>query len=161
MNFYEKRKALFDQGLGICTNCKETKTIDKFTRDSRSKYGFRTRCKECLKSQSKKIAETDREKSRDSSRRGHIKKKYNLTLEEYQQKLIDQEYQCYICKDSISLKWMNFSEEKTKDAHLDHNHSTGKIRKFLCYRCNIGIGYLREDIGILKSAIDYLKEFGE
>lgn len=39
---------------------------------------------------------------------------------------------------------------------LDHDHNTGEFRGWLCYRCNVGIGYLGDTLdGVLKAA-DYL-----
>jgi len=39
---------------------------------------------------------------------------------------------------------------------IDHNHIDGKIRGMLCSKCNWGLGFFRDDIEILKSAIQYL-----
>mgnify|MGYP000931478525 CR=1 FL=1 len=41
---------------------------------------------------------------------------------------------------------------------VDHNHSTGKVRGMLCYKCNIGIGALGDTYSKLKLALNYLKE---
>lgn len=47
---------------------------------------------------------------------------------------------------------------KTAKAHaVDHCHVTGKIRGVLCYNCNMGLGYFKEDIEILQSALRYLE----
>lgn len=39
---------------------------------------------------------------------------------------------------------------------IDHNHDTNIFRGWLCHRCNSLLGFCRDDIGILKSAIVYL-----
>lgn len=42
----------------------------------------------------------------------------------------------------------------------DHCHSTGLFRGWLCRRCNVGIGFLGDDIqGILEAAA-YLEKYG-
>lgn len=41
--------------------------------------------------------------------------------------------------------------------HLDHCHTTGVFRGWLCNRCNLGIGHLGDCIEGLQKAIKYLK----
>ena len=40
--------------------------------------------------------------------------------------------------------------------HMDHCHSTGLIRGWLCFTCNTGIGSLKDDKALLQNAISYL-----
>jgi hypothetical protein len=40
----------------------------------------------------------------------------------------------------------------------DHDHKTGKFRGYLCTNCNLGLGNFKDDVRILRSAIDYLSE---
>ena len=42
--------------------------------------------------------------------------------------------------------------------HIDHCHSSGKVRGLLCLKCNAFIGLAKENINTLVSAIEYLKE---
>ncbi len=41
---------------------------------------------------------------------------------------------------------------------LDHDHSTGKVRGWLCESCNTGIGRFDDDVGIVSKAIDWLNK---
>ena len=59
--------------------------------------------------------------------------------------LPEQDNCCAICKD-----------EFMKAPHVDHDHATGMVRGLLCGRCNMGIGLLRDNIGIMKNTILYL-----
>lgn len=44
---------------------------------------------------------------------------------------------------------------------LDHNHTTLKLRGFLCHHCNSGIGHVRELIETLRALLRYLaKDIG-
>jgi len=60
-------------------------------------------------------------------------KKYGLTLDEYATIEEDQNWVCAICGKEARL-------------NLDHNHSTGKARQFLCSGCNIAIGVLESPL---------------
>jgi hypothetical protein len=40
--------------------------------------------------------------------------------------------------------------------HLDHCHTTGKIRGLLCTQCNTGLGMFFDRTDVLRAAIDYL-----
>jgi hypothetical protein len=46
---------------------------------------------------------------------------------------------------------------KTMNLYLDHDHHTGFVRGWLCHRCNLILGLVDDDIGLLTVAIDYLK----
>jgi hypothetical protein len=61
---------------------------------------------------------------------------------------------CDICKREIS---MDVGASRDTRACLDHDHDTGKVRGLLCGFCNSGIGYLCNDIKILRAAIEYLE----
>ena len=74
-----------------------------------------------------------------------LKYRYGIGLDEYEAMLLAQNNKCKICsKDDQKL-------------HIDHSHSTGKIRSLLCGPCNRAIGLLGENIRTLESAIEYLK----
>ena len=45
--------------------------------------------------------------------------------------------------------------------HVDHDHSTGKIRALLCSGCNWGIAGFNEEDSRLRLAIKYLKKWKE
>ncbi len=45
----------------------------------------------------------------------------------------------------------------TSKVVCDHNHKTGHPRAWICDSCNTGLGRFKDDIYLLKSAIEYLK----
>jgi len=80
-------------------------------------------------------------------RAGHLRRKYGMTSEEYDEMLVAQRGVCAICErpptDGISL-------------HVDHDHASGARRKLLCFRCNNALGDFDDDIDLLQQAVRYL-----
>lgn len=46
---------------------------------------------------------------------------------------------------------------RTDRMALDHDHATGNIRGILCSRCNVALGLVGDNIGVLEKMIAYLK----
>lgn len=73
-----------------------------------------------------------------------LKTRYNMSLDEYQRMYEDQGGCCKICGNTGNLV-------------VDHKHDdTRKVRGLLCIHCNSGIGFFRENIQFMLSAIKYL-----
>ena len=82
-----------------------------------------------------------------------LKQAYRITLTEFNAKLTIQNNCCAIC-------FRRFNDaEKELTPFVDHDHRTEKVRELLCLYCNSIVGYSKEDIKVLKSAIKYLKKF--
>lgn len=77
-----------------------------------------------------------------------LRMRYNLTMEQYNKLLLRQDNKCAICKSDQNNMPRKFD--------VDHCHKSGKIRGLLCIRCNRGIGLLKDDPKILRSALRYL-----
>ena len=79
---------------------------------------------------------------------------YNVTPEDFQEMLREQDCRCAICKESFIAP-----------PCVDHDHSccSGKtscgkcVRGLLCANCNSGIGFLRDSVLLLESALTYLR----
>lgn len=41
--------------------------------------------------------------------------------------------------------------------HVDHDHTTGRVRGLLCSGCNTFLGYLEKRAGILPTALEYVE----
>ncbi len=79
----------------------------------------------------------------------HLKKLYGISLEEYNYMFSEQEGRCLGCRKHQS--------ELRTSLHVDHNHTTGKIRGLLCRKCNSAIGLISDNINVLKTMIKYLQ----
>jgi hypothetical protein len=54
-------------------------------------------------------------------------------------------------------KYTYFGEDIHSIA-IDHSHITNHIRGLLCNKCNLGLGFFRDDLNLLQNAIDYLAD---
>lgn len=88
------------------------------------------------------------EKSRGRCKRWKLLKKYNLTMEEYNQLLEKQNGLCAGCgKHKDSFK---------NPLSVDHDHRTSKIRGLLCQPCNLILGNAKDNPVTLQRLIYYL-----
>ena len=150
-----------------CTKCGITKEVKEFPKDKLKKDGHKSACRDCYKVYDQKRYWSDPEGQRKrvqdyresltkeqkyiSNRNTKLKQAYGLTHEQVEEMKRLQDYKCYVCN-------KHESEAGSKGLVVDHNHTTGKIRKLLCSPCNTALGLLNEDVGIFTSLIKYVEE---
>jgi hypothetical protein len=67
-------------------------------------------------------------------------------------------YHCPICERSHK-ETVGSGGARLKNAWvMDHDHSTGEYRGYICHTCNRGLGMFQDSIDILNNAIRYLKK---
>jgi hypothetical protein len=138
----------FKDNLQWCNYCKQYLTYASFYtyKESSSYY-----CKECSKISSRKNhnerIKVDPEYKR-SKRNDSIKRTHGITLQQYEEKLATQKFECAICRVKLPAQG-SFT-------HLDHDHKTGKLRDFLCTNCNRGLGHFQDSSTLLMNAQRYL-----
>lgn len=138
-----------EKPLRKCRHCgAEAKTpseLSIFVRASGdNKFGRHNECKSC-----KNKRQTKAYKLQPLIKRC---KKFGITIEQYEEMVSIQNNSCAICrkhKDDFSGRGNNF--------HIDHCHTTGKLRGLLCSNCNTGLGQFKDDGEIMKNAIEYIK----
>jgi predicted nucleic acid-binding Zn ribbon protein len=75
--------------------------------------------------------------------------KYGIGIEKLTEMLIEQNYCCAICG--------THNDKSHNGLHVDHNHTTGEIRKLICRDCNVAIGFMKENPILFLKAAEYLK----
>jgi len=126
--------------MKLCTKCNQIKSLEEFSQSKNEKQAVQYHCKDC----NKKYREQKKEKVKDYQ----LKRKFGLSLDEYQKMLEEQKGVCKICG----------QVENNKQLAVDHCHTTGQIRGLLCGSCNRGIGYFRDSQDLLLKAVQYLNE---
>lgn len=98
------------------------------------------------------------QRSSHVERNGHLKRTFNITLEDYKRMLDSQNGVCAICLSEETRKSPNGG---TMHLAVDHCHTTGKIRGLLCWNCNTSLGKFKDSTENLARAIEYLKKSKE
>lgn len=142
-----------------CRDCGCIKSKEEFIKNKLFSDGIDTLCLVCNRVRVKKWRTVNPEKrkaqekresdpNKEYNRRKHLKNVYGISLEDYDLLYLKQDGCCAICGIHQSSIKQRF--------HLDHCHTTGKIRGLLCQHCNHLLGRARDTRRILQSAIDYL-----
>jgi hypothetical protein len=86
--------------------------------------------------------------------RSSLKRKYNVTVDEYNEMLEAQNSVCAICFQPETSTYKG----KVFRLAVDHCHSTEKIRGLLCRDCNQTLGKFNDDIQRFQNAVEYLQK---
>lgn len=155
-----------------CNRCKIIKSINEFTKDKHVKSGYTAICTKCRGIANREYYKNNPEKAKikndkqkenrkkyyqtpegiESSRRAHLKRTFNLTLEEYDQMLEKQNHKCAICSGVETYDRFNVLA-------VDHCHTTGIIRGLLCFKCNVALGGFDDNVELLTKATEYLNKY--
>ncbi|SRR6266446_2593177 len=92
--------------------------------------------------------EANPERNKKIQRKGHLKWKFGITLEEYNAMFASQGGRCAIC-----------GRTEETELSIDHSHVTGNNRGLLCRQCNAALGAFGDSIETLLAAIEYLKRY--
>jgi hypothetical protein len=101
------------------------------------------------RSRNRRLANPDNQ--RQIRRRAHLKSSYGITPAEYDFIFQAQKNVCGICETP--------NPGSKKGWHIDHCHSTGKVRGILCTNCNLMIGHAKDDLNRMVAAMFYLLKY--
>lgn len=164
-----------DRTTKKCSKCGKVQPLNQFYRAKGTRDGLRGDCKVCFAARAQQRYASDPETAKARVKRWqaenreqhlatqrkrrsrpevkarerdlYLRRKYGMTMAEYDALLERQGGVCAICgrppRDDISL-------------HVDHEHETGAIRGLLCFRCNNAVGDFDDDPVVLQRAGDYL-----
>ena len=80
--------------------------------------------------------------------RSVIWRKYGLTVKDYAYMANEQGLKCATCATRLDLD--------SKDTHIDHCHATNRVRGLLCVRCNLALGFARDNASVLRTMAMYI-----
>lgn len=154
-------QSLLSENKKYCTGCNTIKSILDYNKSKQFKSGIAHRCKDCTNLYNRKYekgpgkekclerAKKRYRKHRKKYRNWELIREFGITLDDYNNILLEQNNVCYICKNPELNR-------KTKTLSVDHCHKSGNVRGLLCSNCNLGLGNFQDNIEYLKTAIEYL-----
>lgn len=136
----------------VCTRCNAAQPLKEFY-FSGYKGRRHTQCRICRNEKMKEYRKAQHPYDRKRrTRNSNLKRKFGITIDEYDEMLFGQGGKCKICQ----VSYTTLSQE----LNVDHNHSTGQIRGLLCSKCNTLVGYLEKNKHLLEVAEFYIKTSG-
>jgi hypothetical protein len=151
----QKAAVILTAGEKSCVRCNQIKPLTAFWQKSANWNKTHPFCKDCadrpaIRESFKKQRMQNPSKYADI----HLRRKYGISLEEYEALLASQDGVCAICKKENTQR--DWRLDRPRRMHVDHCHQSGKVRGLLCVRCNNGIGFFRDHPALLTAAIAYL-----
>ncbi len=132
---YKRRRLEYDKNRKIikasCNKCDEMLPPSSFVTNNGDATGLYAVCKPC-------------------QRWHQIGRDHGISPRQWEELYAHQEGRCKICRHEMT---------ETKDAHLDHCHTTGRIIALLCFSCNSALGKAGENPSILSRMMDYVSKY--
>jgi hypothetical protein len=149
----------YDKPTKVCVDCKVEYPTESFevnnkyhTKTGKTTYHRRNQCKKCRlryrRERHAKIAHLPEVKYK--KRMQGLRERYGISAEQYLEIAEKQENLCAICGNPPGSQALS----------VDHDHETGEIRALLCAGCNLGLGWFRDNIEVMRQAIEYLRKHG-
>lgn len=129
--------------MKTCTLCKLELPLESFWKRDGGRR--RSRCRDCHHSgRPKRQPKQTREEKLEAKRDYHLRKRYGVDADWYEEQLVRQGGVCASCGGPPGARRL----------HVDHCHETGMVRELLCSRCNTVLGHL-EDTEFIDKLYEY------
>jgi hypothetical protein len=146
--------------MKTCSKCGKIKPLELFHKDNKAKSSVDTCCKVCHSQKTKiyqklnprKLTQKNARWKRDNIdhvRDVYYKKKYGISLYQYNELHKLQNGCCALCKQLEKLPKSRLG--------VDHCHDSGRIRGLLCDLCNTALGRLGDSPESIERVLKYVK----
>jgi hypothetical protein len=122
-----------------CTKCGKTKPLTAFNNHKTTRDGLRPDCMTCVQTRMREYYHANADANRVLVRGRGIRKRYGITVDQWDQLFTQQGKCCAICKSVMP--------QSTRGWHTDHTIVAGriKVRGILCQPCNLALGFYERD----------------
>ena len=140
-------------GTKTCSRCRAEKPrdVEHFHRCAEAKDGLNAWCKPCQNQYSRDYHRQDPKRGYDRTRNSSYRRRYGITVDEYDEMLERQGGVCAVCG----------SPPTRHKLAVDHDHATGKVRALLCSRCNCALGQAGDNADRLDALAAYVRSHKE
>ena len=119
-----------------CPSCQTVKVRADFYKNSHAKDGMSAMCKPCWQ---------------EVTKNRRLLYRYGIDEDQYAAMSAEQGGLCFICSSP---------PPGAKRLYVDHDHSTGKVRRLLCPACNFLAGHVEASPDRFLGVIAYLRDHG-
>jgi len=140
-----------------CNCCNKEKSVYSFANRKNSKDGLQPLCKECSYEKTKKWKEHKRslmvkpikEAKKLTTKQYNLTKMYNLSLDEFNQMSVAQDYKCKCCN------------TKTSKLHVLQNKKTKTVYGLVCSVCSKLIAASRQKVSLAAALRELLMDMNK
>jgi len=138
-----------------CSRCQRNKLVKYFGPNQAKNDGLDPYCRRCRRQYGAAYARDRRANPefKQTFRGYEFKKKYDITIDDYNDLLEKQKGGCAICGSEIA-------DNCGGHLQVDHCHKWGHVRGLLCAPCNRGLAAFDDNIFLLDKSIKYLRRTG-
>jgi hypothetical protein len=142
-----------------CTKCLTETPLSGFNKSKKTKDGLNAWCRKCNNEYSREWAKKNKTRHTNNYQKWRANnleyakdldrlRSYDLPIGRYNIILDIQKSCCAICKKD--------NNDSKKTFCVDHCHETGRVRGLLCHNCNTLLGHAKDNVAVLKNAINFL-----
>lgn len=161
---FSVRSDSVDGRVGACKECVRQKAAEwkraNPDRVRKNRRAYRAANREKVRAAAREYRAANSDKAREHNRKwqnsnpetrraAHLRRKFGLSIEDYNHILEQQGGVCAICRLPSDSR-----------LRVDHDHRTGLVRGLLCGSCNTAIGSLRDDPATISAALEYVRRDG-
>lgn len=128
--------------MKTCTSCNTEQPLESYSKASNTKDKLSYWCKSCCAEKQR----VDRSSRVAFYREMEYKRRYGITIDDYNRMYDQQSSCCKICGQHFDRLC------------VDHCHNTGDVRGLLCRKCNVALGQFDDDIKLVSKALEYLTD---